>query len=124
MSFQNAPYFMLKESPDRLEGNDRFEGFAKDIIDEVSKLLGFNYIFQEVGDGKHGNADPVTGEWNGMIRELMDGVISAPRSTLITHQLNRVIHFQKADMAIADLSVSYEREQAVDFTLPFMNTGK
>ena len=30
---------------------------------------------------------------------------------------------QKTDLAIADLSISYEREQAVDFTLPFMNTG-
>jgi glutamate receptor, ionotropic, invertebrate len=30
---------------------------------------------------------------------------------------------QKTDLAIADLFISYEREQAVDFTLPFMNTG-
>lgn len=28
------------------------------------------------------------------------------------------------DLGIADLSITYEREQAVDFSLPFMNTGK
>jgi ABC-type amino acid transport substrate-binding protein len=30
---------------------------------------------------------------------------------------------QKVDLGIADLSITYEREQAVDFSLPFMNTG-
>jgi hypothetical protein len=34
----------------------------------------FKYKFQIVGDGKHGNINPVTGEWNGMIRELQDQV--------------------------------------------------
>lgn len=34
----------------------------------------FKYKFQIVGDGKHGNIDKVTGEWNGMIRELQDQV--------------------------------------------------
>lgn len=31
---------------------------------------------------------------------------------------------QKADLAIADLTITYEREQAVDFTMPFMNLGE
>jgi ABC-type amino acid transport substrate-binding protein len=30
---------------------------------------------------------------------------------------------QKADLAIADLTITYEREQAVDFSMPFMNLG-
>ena len=34
------------------------------------------------------------------------------------------VSFQKADLAIADLTITYEREQAVDFTMPFMNLGK
>ncbi len=33
-------------------------------------------------------------------------------------------NFQKADLAIADLTITYEREQAVDFTMPFMNLGE
>jgi hypothetical protein len=35
-----------------------------------------------------------------------------------------IYFFQKADLAIADLTITYEREQAVDFTMPFMNLGK
>ena len=37
--------------------------------------------------------------------------------------LKTVIPLQKADLAIADLTITYEREQAVDFSMPFMNLG-
>lgn len=30
---------------------------------------------------------------------------------------------QKADLAIGDLTITYERRTAVDFTTPFMNLG-
>lgn len=65
---------MIKESDQVLSGNDRFEGFVFDIIDEISKMLGFNYVFKLVDDSKYGSLNKETGEWNGMIRELLDGV--------------------------------------------------
>ena len=45
-----------------------------------------------------------------LIRKLIDEIFS--------------LFSQKADLAIADLTITYEREQAVDFTMPFMNLGK
>lgn len=30
---------------------------------------------------------------------------------------------QRADLAIADLTITYDREHVVDFTMPFMNLG-
>ena len=33
------------------------------------------------------------------------------------------VFVQKADLAITDLTITYEREQAVDFSMPFMNLG-
>ena len=42
---QAAPYTMLKETSQKLVGNDRYEGFCIDLIDEISKHLGFNYTF-------------------------------------------------------------------------------
>lgn len=36
---------MLKDTPVELVGNDRFEGFGIDIIDELAKLLKFKYNF-------------------------------------------------------------------------------
>ena len=34
------------------------------------------------------------------------------------------LFLQKADLAVADLTITYEREQGVDFTMPFMNLGE
>ncbi|KAF2346082.1 Ionotropic glutamate receptor L-glutamate and glycine-binding domain, partial [Trinorchestia longiramus] len=96
------PYIMRKKSAHRLTGNDRFEGFCVSLLDEISALLGFNYTLVPIKGNVYGTKDSVTGEWNGMIRELLT---------------------QRADMAITDLTINYEREQAVDFTMPFMNLG-
>nr|CAG4638241.1 EOG090X00ST [Cyclestheria hislopi] len=98
----SEPYFMLKESDVPLKGNDQFHGFCVDIIEEMSRMLGFKYVFKVVEDSNYGSIDSTTGEWNGMIRELMDG---------------------KADLAIGDITISFQREQVVDFTMPFMHTG-
>jgi hypothetical protein len=54
-------------------GNDRFEGFAVDLIYEVAKMLEFDYEIYLVNDGKFGNKLS-NGEWNGMIGELLSGV--------------------------------------------------
>jgi len=93
---------MYKDSSKRLTGNDVFEGYAIDLIKEVADTLKFNYSFKWVDDHKYGKRDKETGEWNGMMGELLA---------------------QKADLAVADLTITYEREQAVDFTMPFMNLG-
>lgn len=61
----------------QLIGNDRFEGFGVDIIHELSEILGFKYEFRL--EKQYGNKDPVTKEWNGMIRQLQDDV----RGTLV-----------------------------------------
>ena len=105
-SVQNPPYTMLKEETQKLEGNDRFEGFAIDLMSAIAKFLQFNVTFQLVHDGKYGNTDE-HGNWNGMINEvLMDNEEGG------------------ADFAIADLSVTSARNQAVQFSIPWMNLGK
>ncbi|CAB3367343.1 Hypothetical predicted protein [Cloeon dipterum] len=98
----SSPYCMRKDSSEQLSGNDQFEGYAIDLIEEISKILGFNYTFKLVPDGRYGSLNRETKEWDGMVRELLE---------------------QRADLAIADLTITYDREQAVDFTMPFMNLG-
>ena len=98
----SEPYTMYKENKEVLTGNDQFEGHNIDLIDAIAKILGFNYTIRLVEDGKYGSIDKKSGQWNGMIGELLS---------------------QKADLAIADLTITYEREQGVDFTMPFMNLG-
>ncbi|GLV43976.1 Kainate-type ionotropic glutamate receptor subunit 1D [Carabus blaptoides fortunei] len=98
----SSPYCMRKDSSEKLTGNAQFEGYAIDLIYEISRILGFNYTFRLAPDGRYGSLNRDTKEWDGMIKELLD---------------------QKADLAIADLTITYDREQAVDFTMPFMNLG-
>lgn len=62
----SKPYTMLKESAISRAGNEQFEGFAVDLIEELSKLMGFRYKFKLVSDKKYGIKNE-NGEWNGMI---------------------------------------------------------
>lgn len=73
---QSAPYGMLKESPKKLEGNDRYEGFGIEIFEELAKMNEFNYTFEIQADGVYGSYDSKTGKWTGMMEKIMDGVNS------------------------------------------------
>lgn len=64
---------MLKKSDKALVGNDRFEGFCIDLLKELASILGFSYEIHLVQDGKYGFQDD-KGQWNGMIKELMEHV--------------------------------------------------
>lgn len=98
----NEPYTMLRDSADKKDGNEQFEGYGIDLVEELSKILQFKYKFNLVKDKSYGAKNKETGNWNGMIGEVMRA---------------------EADMAVADLTITSKREEAVDFTLPFMNTG-
>ena len=65
---------MKHKDHDKAEGNERYTGYFVDILEEMSKLGGFNYTIWVVADGRFGFLDPVTGRWNGMIKELLDRV--------------------------------------------------
>lgn len=65
---------MLKESETQLFGNEQYEGFGIDLIEEMAALTGFNYTFTLQEDKKNGVRDPLTGKWSGMIGKVMYGV--------------------------------------------------
>lgn len=54
--------------------NDMFEGFCIDVLRLIAKMVGFEYNIKLVADGKYGLLNPDTGEWNGIVRELIDKV--------------------------------------------------
>ncbi|XP_038551043.1 glutamate receptor ionotropic, kainate 2-like [Micropterus salmoides] len=96
------PYVMFKKSDKPLYGNDRFEGYCIDLLRELANILGFLYEVRLVEDGKYGTQDENTGQWNGMVKELMD---------------------HRADLAVAPLAITYVREKVIDFSKPFMTLG-
>lgn len=70
---QEIPYVMMHYGKN-LTGNERFFGFCVDILSRVANEVGFEYILDLVPDKKYGARDPVTGEWNGMVSQLMQHV--------------------------------------------------
>ena len=55
----------------RRVGNDRYEGFVIDLASAIAEEVGFNFSVA-IADG-YGSVDE-NGEWNGMMRELLDEV--------------------------------------------------
>ncbi|OWA49771.1 Glutamate receptor 2 [Hypsibius exemplaris] len=96
------PYMMLKKPETGRIGNDRYEGFCVELLEKLSEKGNFTYEIKLVGDGKYGVMDPNTGQWNGMIGELVR---------------------KEADLVVAPLTITFEREKVVDFTKPFMAIG-
>jgi ionotropic kainate glutamate receptor 2 len=37
-------------------------------------MVGFNYVIEMVPDKKYGALDPETGEWNGVVRQILEKV--------------------------------------------------
>ncbi|XP_071445925.1 glutamate receptor 1-like isoform X3 [Hetaerina americana] len=99
------PYIMLRtpEPGENLTGNDRFEGYCKDLADLIAKKLEINYELRIVKDGSYGAENPdVKGGWDGMVGELVR---------------------KEADIAIASMTITSERERVIDFSKPFMSLG-
>lgn len=53
--------------------NEQYEGYCIDLIKEIARILEFKYQIKLVDDGVHGRKNE-RGEWNGMIKELIEGV--------------------------------------------------
>lgn len=91
----------IKQEPYVMSRGAELEGFCIDLISELSKKLGFKYKLHLVKDNRYGAMD-ASGNWNGMIGEVVRG---------------------EADLAVAPLTLTAAREQFVDTTAPFMQTG-
>ena len=75
-SFPQEPPYLLMKNPDsgeNLTGNDQYEGFCVDMLNEIAKEVGFKYVIQIVNDGNYGAQEP-DGTWNGMVGELIEKV--------------------------------------------------
>ncbi|KAI8791988.1 glutamate receptor ionotropic kainate 2 [Biomphalaria glabrata] len=97
-SLKESPFLMDKENP---TPDELYEGFCIDLTKELARIVGFNFRIELVPDGNYGSPN-TQGEWDGMVREIID---------------------RRADLAIAPLTITYLREQVIDFTKPFLNLG-
>ncbi|XP_023240697.1 glutamate receptor ionotropic, NMDA 2B-like [Centruroides sculpturatus] len=75
-------------------------GFCIDLLQKFATDLKFTYELYRVEDGVWGILKNNT--WNGLIREILN---------------------TKADVVVTSFKANSERQTAVDFTVPFMETG-
>ncbi|CAF1410580.1 unnamed protein product [Adineta steineri] len=93
------PYVML--NPNGTNSTQKFAGFCIDILIDLSERLNFSYQIEVVKDATFGKKNE-QGEWNGIIGELVN---------------------RRADLGLAGLTITFQREQAIDFTKPFLTLG-
>ncbi|XP_045465403.1 ionotropic receptor 25a-like [Harmonia axyridis] len=74
-----------------------YSGYCIDLMDKIGEVLRFEYEIQLATGNVFGNMDE-QGKWNGLIKDLMD---------------------KKADIGLGSISVMAERENVIDFTVPY-----
>ncbi|CAD5111995.1 unnamed protein product [Dimorphilus gyrociliatus] len=74
-----------------------YYGYCIELLNKIKDKLKFKYILYQSPDGLYGSMNS-TRHWNGMIKELIE---------------------DRADIMIGAVSVMAERENVVDFTVPF-----
>ncbi|KAK2553030.1 Glutamate receptor ionotropic [Acropora cervicornis] len=97
MSPNEAPFVMAVKEKD---GSISYEGYCIDLLNKLAENLHFSYEIHTSPDEVYGTELP-NGSWNGLIGELIN---------------------QRADIAVADLTITERREKVVDFTMPYMFT--
>eukprot|EP00116_Pleurobrachia_bachei_P001522 sb/3461784/ len=94
----NPPFAIKKEC----ETGICWDGICPDAVRELASILNFSFDFVEPDDGLFGTYDDRKEVWSGLIGLLLRGEI---------------------DMITMDVSVSFERENFIDFSVSFMDSG-
>lgn len=119
---------MYKDDAENRTGNDRFRGFLVDLMDKIAGKAGFNYTFVPRDDNQYGvpkdGSDPQHPDWHGLVGDVLQKVKTSYLTIFQeTVLISKLCCLQKADVAMAALTITYQREQVIDFTKPFMNLG-
>ena len=89
-----------KKRPSARNINQKYNwvGMVPDIVEFLAKTMNFTYDLGFPRDGSWGAFNKDTGEWSGIIGDILDGDV---------------------DVGFAPLTVLHERAEAVDFSFQF-----
>ncbi|KAG1654620.1 Ionotropic receptor 25a [Nymphon striatum] len=89
VTVETAPFIMKIKNPD---GSVSFDGYCIDLLHEIREIVNFEYEIYEVPDGAYGAVNE-KGEWNGLIKELIDKVKKLIKQNQCVNNTNRVERF-------------------------------
>lgn len=101
VTIEEEPFVSKMNHPSD-EGKYILSGYCIDLLKKLQEKLRFSYEIYLVPDGNFGAQDPISKEWNGMVREILQG---------------------KAHLALASFTISSERQKVIDFTQPYLDLG-
>ncbi|CAF1356498.1 unnamed protein product [Rotaria sordida] len=77
-------------------------GFYIDLFNILKDRLKFEFELYQVLDRTWGGRNPLTNKWNGLVADLLEN---------------------RADLTLTSLKITTERNDAIDFSVPLMETG-
>nr|XP_039251357.1 glutamate receptor ionotropic, delta-1-like isoform X1 [Styela clava] len=95
-TLEEPPFVFIDETP---TGEFIYSGFSIDLLQALAKKNNFEYELYRVKDNKYG-IQKSDGSWNGLIGDVVRG---------------------EADLAIAAMTITAQREKVVDFTKRYMD---
>ncbi|XP_071107049.1 ionotropic receptor 25a-like [Haliotis cracherodii] len=95
---KHEPPFVIREET---ENGTQYTGFSMDVFKEISRRLDLDFTVYEPRDGQYGKQNP-DGTWTGLMGEILTGY---------------------ADIAVASMSMTTERDMVADFTTPYYEFG-
>lgn len=101
-SIEHPPFLSLRENHQELIGNARFEGFIPDVTEKLGALMNADFQIHLSQDKQYGRSNPDGSNWTGLVGNVVRGY---------------------ADLAIADLTITPERLEAVQFSQPISDSG-
>jgi len=88
---QGEPFVMYTTEEERQTAPDvLLKGYCLELLAKLEESLGFRSEVYVVPDGNYGGQDPITNEWNGIIRDIIDGVSETALYALTDSYLNGV----------------------------------
>lgn len=79
-----------------------YEGFVVDFSNALTEKMGTKYKIRLASDDAYGHYDEEEKKWTGLIGDVVE---------------------DRVEMAIADITVTDERKEHVEFSKPFLHTG-
>ena len=101
-----------------VNGTNNYQGLCIDLMDKLSEMMGFSYRLRTVEDGRYGGQDE-DGNWMGLVGDLVNRVSN---SDIVINNWH-VLILQRAEIALAPLTITSNRGRVIDFTKAYYDVG-